>query len=359
MANVFYRYDSWVRSTLGASVPGAQVYVCTQPANVGAAPPSPLAAIYSDSGGLVPITQPMITDGFGHVNFYALPGLYTVVIAQAGLISQVYPDQSLGGVGTTGGGGGAPAMGLLLEVNGAQLSSQLQQNLLSGTGIALTDAGNGGVQFANTGVTSITVGAGLSASGSTGNILLTNTSTGPSFGTSGQGYFFGPGIFLPIGAISRGSGSSWSPASNSVNGVQFTMAVNFTVTKATMYVAANSIGDHCSFAIFNAAGTTKLLDTGVMSLGTIGLVTATFSPVNLVAGTTYLFVQTATTNSATITTTSSLSINDANLFNGGTATRIFKSSVASSGGTMPSSLGTLNPVTNVTVFDIALIMFEP
>ena len=87
--------DGWVKSTLGAAIPGAQVYVCAQPANV-QVPPTPLALIYADSAGLFPIAQPIITDGFGHYNFYALSGTYTVLVALAGVVQQVYTDQLVG-----------------------------------------------------------------------------------------------------------------------------------------------------------------------------------------------------------------------------------------------------------------------
>lgn len=107
-----FRSDGWVKSAVGPAVPGALVYVCLQPANVvppvpvkngpvvGAFVPSPLAPIFADPNGLVPIAQPILTDGFGHYDFYVVPGVYTVVVVNAGTIAQVYPDQSFGGVGT-------------------------------------------------------------------------------------------------------------------------------------------------------------------------------------------------------------------------------------------------------------------
>src|SRR6266705_5400428 len=97
MATTFFRKDGWVKTVIGPAVAGAQVYVCApQPANVSALPPSPLANIFSDVNGLVPITQPIITDGFGHYDYYAEAGLYTEVIGAAGIVQQVYPDQNLG-----------------------------------------------------------------------------------------------------------------------------------------------------------------------------------------------------------------------------------------------------------------------
>lgn len=105
--SVLFRSDGWVKSVQGPAVPGAQIFVCTQPANAPSSlvpvSPSPQASIFSDSGGLVPITQPIITDGFGHYDFYAAPGLYTVLVYQNGLLQQTYPDQSVGGIGSGGG----------------------------------------------------------------------------------------------------------------------------------------------------------------------------------------------------------------------------------------------------------------
>src|ERR1035437_3715645 len=92
----FYRMDGWVKSCLGQAIAGAFVYVCNQPANTAFAPPDPLASIFSDVNGLVPITH-CVADGFGHYFFYALSGFYTiVVVVNGGNGQQVYPDQLVG-----------------------------------------------------------------------------------------------------------------------------------------------------------------------------------------------------------------------------------------------------------------------
>lgn len=98
MSTVF-RSDGWVKSALGQAVAGALIYVCTQPANTSVLPPSPLASIFSDPGGLVPIVQPISADGLGHYDFYVAPGTYTVIVANFGEIQEVYPDQSTFGFG--------------------------------------------------------------------------------------------------------------------------------------------------------------------------------------------------------------------------------------------------------------------
>lgn len=133
----YFRSDGWVKSAQGPAVPGSQVYVCTQPANTGFAPPTPLASIYSDSNGLVPIVQPILTDGFGHYDFYVLPGVYTVVVALGGTVQQVYPDQSVGLASSSN-----PAT---FQTNGVSNVEQLLLNLKSGANITVSADSNGGV----------------------------------------------------------------------------------------------------------------------------------------------------------------------------------------------------------------------
>lgn len=148
MAILLYRYDTWVKAATGPAISGAQVWVCNQPANTAATPPSPLASIFADSGGLVPISQPLLTDGFGHADFYAEPGLYTAVISLGGTIQQVYPDQSIGNVGTIGGGGGGTSGALTLYTNGAENPVQSVLNLYSSDGsVVLTPDNSGDVNF--------------------------------------------------------------------------------------------------------------------------------------------------------------------------------------------------------------------
>ena len=114
-----YRADGWVKSALGQAIAGAKVFVCTQPANTVFSPPDPLAIVYSDPNGLLPIVQPIITDGFGHYDFYTLLGLYTVVIVNGGTVQQVYPDQSIGNVNTSGGPSIVAGSGLSVSTDGS------------------------------------------------------------------------------------------------------------------------------------------------------------------------------------------------------------------------------------------------
>lgn len=131
----FFRSDGWVKAATGAAIPGAQVYLAQQPANVAFAPPSPLQSIFSDPNGLVPITQPIITDGFGHYDFYVTPGTYTLVVALNSVIQQVYSDQSIG-LSVSGSSGTVTSVGL---TDGS--------GFLSITGSPITSSGNITINF--------------------------------------------------------------------------------------------------------------------------------------------------------------------------------------------------------------------
>ena len=96
----FYRNDGWVKSAQGQALAGAYIYICNQPADLAFVPPDPLATIYADSLGMVQITQPLIADGFGHYDYYASSGFYTLVIVTNGAIQNAYPDQMVGLPGT-------------------------------------------------------------------------------------------------------------------------------------------------------------------------------------------------------------------------------------------------------------------
>lgn len=141
-----FRFDGWVKSATGAAVPGSQVYICSQPANVDSAPPSPLATVYEDVSGLVPITQPMLTDGFGHYECYAAAGRYTIVVALGGVIQNFYEDQVPMGA-NSGGDDSVPA----LKTNGVLNSSQDVLDLLNGAGVTLVSGSNGQVTVNSSG----------------------------------------------------------------------------------------------------------------------------------------------------------------------------------------------------------------
>jgi hypothetical protein len=97
----FYRRDDWVQDAMGNAISGAWVYVTGQPTNVatltsaGFTPPTPQVQLYSDPFGINPITQPVITDGFGHEYFYTLPGTYTVTFYSPQIGITTLADQAI------------------------------------------------------------------------------------------------------------------------------------------------------------------------------------------------------------------------------------------------------------------------
>jgi hypothetical protein len=126
------RDDRYVTDALGRALAGAQVYWCQpQPASTATNPPSPLATIYTSTSGGTPLTQPVLTDGFGHADAYMDNSvLYTVVIWHPlfGENPIVLPDQVIGG-GGSGGTGLTPFAGTLLgTINGTNTVFTLTTN---------------------------------------------------------------------------------------------------------------------------------------------------------------------------------------------------------------------------------------
>src|SRR5271157_202185 len=262
----YYRADGWVKTTLGPAIPGAQVYVLNQPANVlpPITPPrtipvpftpNPQALVYADAG-ITPIVQPIITDGFGHYSFYTLPGLYTVAVYYGGKLQQFYIDQSIGNVGS----GVIPT--LLLQTNGTSNFNQFLQNLVQGAGITLfTD--------------------------NIGNTTISNTNS-LSFSTPGIGGFFGPGLFdLPMQLSLQSSGNTIVTNAGEVRVCQFILPYSFTIRKVS-WGATNNTSKHGSVGIYDINGN-KLLDGGIFNQLVSPIVqTNTIAAVNLPAGI-YLF----------------------------------------------------------------------
>jgi hypothetical protein len=89
----YFRRDDWVTDGLGNAIAGASVYVCSEPATTTSIPPSPLVQLYSDPLGANPITQPVLTDGYGHAYYYLAPGTYTVVFYSPQIQTVILQDQ--------------------------------------------------------------------------------------------------------------------------------------------------------------------------------------------------------------------------------------------------------------------------
>lgn len=126
------RYDGTVLDNVPRPVPGATIYVLSQPTTSLEPPYSPLATIYSDNAGSDSLSNPFYADGNGNYYFYAAAGTYTVVITGGTLASPIIlPDQQLIN----------SVSGVTLQTDGTNNSTQTLLNLAEGTGIALAESG--------------------------------------------------------------------------------------------------------------------------------------------------------------------------------------------------------------------------
>lgn len=118
-----YRDDAYVQQTNGPIIDGAQVYYLNnQPNSVTTTVDlTQLITLYSDSTGVIQITNPMVTDEFGHANSgypdaagYMAAGFYTIVSVVNGSIYEVLNDQL---VGETENGGSVTSVALTMPSN--------------------------------------------------------------------------------------------------------------------------------------------------------------------------------------------------------------------------------------------------
>lgn len=152
--STFYRRDDWVTDAMGNAQSGASVYVCSQPATTGTIPPSPLVQLYSDPAGANPITQPVVTDGFGHAAYYVAAGTYTVLYYSPQIQEVVLPDQLIGGAGVTfpvtvpeGGTGATTAPQALINLGAAARGANADITSLSVITGAIAIAAGGSISI--------------------------------------------------------------------------------------------------------------------------------------------------------------------------------------------------------------------
>ena len=132
-----FRYDAWIKAANGPSVAGSQVYVLGQPANT-LGTPSPQLQVYADVNGLLPLVQPLISDGYGHVDFYISGGPFTIGVYFNGILQNSYADQYPMGLGSSG-------TSILLETNYVANPVQNILNLVAGSNITLAADSSGDV----------------------------------------------------------------------------------------------------------------------------------------------------------------------------------------------------------------------
>jgi hypothetical protein len=164
--------------------------------------------------------------------------------------------------------------------------------------------------------------------------------------TANQGWFVGPG-FTAFAATAQAANTNpiASAVANSVIAFQFVLP--FTITIG--HVGCIALGtwatssNHFSFGIYNAAGTTKLIDSGPISANTAVIKAAAATGGTLVPGV-YWFAQTADSNSATLGA-QALWLNSltswANQFIISQAPKAIVAGNVSAAGQLPATLGTL------------------
>lgn len=125
--NFSARYDNIAISNRGLPFSNQNVAVCTQPANVNTQPCSPLAtlstSLVTNSGG----TNPLTTDVNGNFHFYAVPGIYTIMIYGPQVQTPIVLTDVAVGV-----------TGAALAITGQATSLNI------GSGATLTSSGGGG-----------------------------------------------------------------------------------------------------------------------------------------------------------------------------------------------------------------------
>lgn len=311
----YFRTDGWVKTALGAAIPGAQIYVCNQPANIpsnlSVTLPSPLATIFSDVNGLVPITQPIITDGFGHYDFYTSPGTYTLVIAYGGLVQQVYPDQNVAE--------GSPTSGSIVSSDG---SVAVTQNVSGNTNLAVQ--------------------------------------------TITASFMLGPGILNPILAPITTLAAIGNGTANAVWVCKFFLAASISgLTHLDGNFGCNlGPGSNFSIGIYDTSGN-KLWTSGTLHVANIGFISSSYAvpALTLAAGTYYYAWTCDDTGNTTARGCNNLSLmsfisstSDGNVINQGSIVLGLATNVSTAGAVLPSTLGALS-IPSVTMYT-PLVMFR-
>ena len=191
-----------------------------------------------------------------------------------------------------------------------------------------------GANFRLTAANIITLGVTLNAAGA-GGLLVP-----PLFGTYTQGI------------------STLFGATNEMDGIRFVSPITITCTHLTYIPTVSAgAGTHIGFAIYNSAGSSRLMTTGALDGTLTGKQTVTVASFTLNAGTPYIFAWTS--DAATVGTWSAgawatIGSAFANLINGIVANFV-KGANASVAGAPPASLGALTAITTGSGIPVAWI----
>lgn len=234
-----------------------------------------------------------------------------------------------------GGSLGSGSSSLLLQTNGTNNSNQSLLNIAQGTGITVTNV--------------------------SGTTTITNTG-GASFTTSGQGYFFGFQDVQPISDV--GTGGAMVLTSTVVGVAQLNLPYSIKISNISAYViTAAGVASVMYAAIYNAAGTTKLVEASGgfnLNAGSQVLQNVAVTPVTLTPGS-YLFAV-GNVNSGSFATVSGHQPYNAYFINSllnANTTRVARAANAISGGAMPATLGALTAFTHAdNSLSLPAVMFQ-
>lgn len=258
------------------------------------------------------------------------------------------PSQAVTASVSSGGGGGS---GTVTEVNTGGIATGGPFST-SGT---VTVAGSGNTTTAVTananfaaaplGDVVTTDGAG---NGKDSGTLLSQAAVA-TIATANQGMFWSAGLSSPPFLAAVNQNPIVNQTANNVMAFQFVLHDTYTIGHVIFAAASSWTGSHFSAAIYNAAGTTKLIDSGAQTPSSAVKVTVALGSAVTLSPGVYWFAQTADAATSTLqlnswggtSSTATLAF-WSSFWNGLSANpKFIVAGNASAAGVMPSSLGTL------------------
>jgi hypothetical protein len=182
----------------------------------------------------------------------------------------------------------------------------------------------------------------------------------PTFSTSGQGGFFGPGL-SGWGGWNFNTNVSLVNVTNEVRVCQFLLPYSITIRKISVYHSGGLVGNHAFFGIYNASGN-LLVDSGQLtSVSSPAIISVTLGAAVVLSPGTYYLAQSSDTTSQWQTLGLNTTGFAVDLFNNN-ANRAGVAANGTSGTALPATLGAITPANDgtagVSTF-IACPFFEP
>lgn len=177
-------------------------------------------------------------------------------------------------------------------------------------------------------------------------------------GTTGIGMFTGPGFIPPFPYYGGNPTSSIIDATtaNRVSVWQFILPFSITISKITIKITTGVAAQTVNFGIYDS-NKNKVLDSGAIDASTSATIkTNTITPVTLNAGQVYWYAQSTTHPSVNVIAVSGITSSFTDYWNTNYTRTAFAAN-ATSGGVMPSALGTLTE-SNLNSVSVPAVMFE-